>query len=108
MFRISLVLGVYYLAGFVVTFSIACYQVYRVVYESPSARDRDSVMSVEMGKKRLQYTIIALTAGTITLVIEGWWPTFWVHLVCRTFQGGAGGIIFFNSFLLSANLFLDS
>lgn len=102
--RIATAVGVYYYTGFGGGLMITSYKVWQVL-SGAVGEERPTVPTV---KRQIQYLIIGLGIGSITLVCQAVSPNYWVHLSCRFIQGLSGAFLFFYTFLLSATLFTDA
>lgn len=101
--QIATAVGVYYWTGFIVTLCVAAFHIGCVINESPHARPK--AIGVRQIRLHIFYALMALTGGTVSLMIEGFYPIYMVHVCCRFVQGGCGGIIFIFVFLTACELF---
>lgn len=97
--EIAAVIGSYYWAGFLGGACITCYQLRRVIW-SPVEK-----LTWSHIRCHVLNLIIGLLLGSVSLTLEGLYPTFWVHFFARLTQGFLGAFLFFFSFLLSIELF---
>lgn len=97
--EIAAVIGSYYWAGFLGGACITCYQLRRVI-SSPLTK-----LTWSHVRCHVLNLIVGLFLGSISLTLEGLYPTFWVHFFTRLTQGFLGAFLFFFSFILSIELF---
>jgi len=102
-FEIATAIGVYYWTGFLGCFLITLYMIYLLM----KGDDHEPVTSLKTTRRWIVYLMVGLGVGTVTLVFQAMSPRLMMHTSCRLIQGFAGSFIFFYSFLLSSELFVD-
>lgn len=99
--KIATAVGVYYYTGFCGGLMITSYKVWQVL----SGKVGEKEFTVPTAHRQINYLIIGLLVGTITLMCQAISPHYWVHTCCRLIQGFVGAFLFFYTFLLSAVMF---
>lgn len=97
--EIAAAIGSYYWAGFLGGACITIYQFRRVVFQPVQVLEWSHL------RQHVVCLILGLGGGCIALIVQGLYPTYWVHFGVRLVLGFLGAFLFFFSFLLSIELF---